>query len=88
MGTGAGPPQHPVGAVAYAGFAQRAVEDHPEAVGLRVGVLKIVRGTFRPHGMGGRGAFAGFVNFTDRFLEEPPNFCSYAELTGGDFFPV
>ena len=60
-------PQHPVGAVTYAGFAQRAVEDHPEAVGLRVGVLKIVRGTFRPHGMGGRGAFAGFVNFTDRF---------------------
>ena len=60
-------PQHPVGAVTYAGFAQRAVEDHPEAVGLRVGVLKIVRGTFRPHGMGGRGAFAGFVNFTDGF---------------------
>ena len=60
-------PQHPVGAVTHAGFAQRAVEDHPEAVGLRVGVLKIVRGTFRPHGMGGRGAFAGFVNFTDRF---------------------
>ena len=56
-----------LGAVTHAGFTQRAVEDHPEAVGLRVGVLKIVRGTFRPHGMGGRGAFAGFVNFTDRF---------------------
>ena len=48
-------------------YEREEVEDHPEAVGLRVGVLKIVRGTFRPHGMGGRGAFAGFVNFTDRF---------------------
>ena len=60
-------PQHPVGAVTHAGFAQRAVEDHPEAVGLGMGALKIVRGALRPHGMGGGGAFAGFVNFTDGF---------------------
>jgi len=61
---GQGFPQHPVGAVAYAGLAQGAIEDHLKAVRLGIFLPEEPGSPLRPHGVGRRGAFADFVYFS------------------------
>ena len=75
-------PQHPVGAVAYAGFAQRAVEDYPEAVGLGMGVLKIVRGTFWSHGVGGGRSSSDSVYVFQRLHKTSSDINKFMETAG------
>ena len=60
-------PQHPVGAVANAGLAQRTVEDHPESI--RIGMLfpEDSGGAGGAHGVGRRRAYADFVYISDGF---------------------
>ena len=70
-------PQHPVGTVANTGFAQAAVKDYLKAVGVGIPGKKQLCRPFRAHGMGGRGAFADFVNIADGFHGNASVFCSF-----------
>jgi hypothetical protein len=58
-------PNDPVGAVTYAGFAQRAVQNDPEGICLGIPLPEQLGGPLGTHGMGGRGTFADFVDLTD-----------------------
>ena len=64
-------PQHPVGAVTDAGLAQRAIENHPKGIRLRVLRPEQLCSPLRPHGVGGTGAFADFINLTNGFHSAP-----------------
>ena len=59
-------PEHPVRAVAYAGFAQGAVKNDPKGIRLWVLTQEKLRGPFRSHGMGAGGPFSNFINVSDR----------------------
>ena len=60
-------PQHPVGAVAHTGFAQGAVKNHLESVCLLVFLPEKPCRPLRSHGVGGTGAFADLIDFTNGF---------------------
>ena len=60
-------PKDPVGAVSYPGFAQGTVQGDLEGIRLWVPLQECFGGPFRAHGVGGRGAFSNFINFTDGF---------------------
>ena len=64
-------PDDPVGAVAHAGFAERTIENDPEAVRLGELTAEESGGPLRSHGVGRAGAFADFVDFPDRFHSAP-----------------
>ena len=59
--------QHPVGAVAHTGFAQRAVKGDFEGSGIGIAISEQESSPFRTHGMGRRGAFADFIDLADGF---------------------